>query len=298
MERRSVSMLKKSRLYLVSAFLFLSSLGATPAAMAQESIYSFSGDVALASKYIWRGQRLTNDWSLQPAATVGIGDFSFNAWGTLDLAAVNEGDALPIPENPAAPEDANGLNGKFSEIDYTFSYAPSFESVELDFGAIIYTFPERSASLPQTTELYGGVTFGDFMLAPSAKLYIDVDETGDNGSTGMYFLLSAGHSIPLENERVSGVDLSVWITLVNSGFGEYYYGESESGFHDFNFTFGVPIALNDAWSMSGFVSYSALLGGFRDLQYLDPREVYQGTAGEPKDSADTFWGGITLSLAF
>ena len=291
-------MLKKSRFHLIGSFLILSSLCITPAAVAQESIYSFGGDAALVSKYIWRGQRLTNDWSLQPAATVGIGSFSFNAWGNMDLTAVNEGDALPIPENPAAEEGASGLKGKFSEIDYTFSYAPSLESVSLDFGAIFYTFPERSASLPQTTEIYGGVTFDDVMLAPSATVYIDVDETGDSGSTGMYFLLAAGHSVPLDNERISGVDLSVWISLVNSGFGEYYYGESESGFHDFNFTFGVPIALNDEWSMSAFVSYSALLGGFRDLQYLDPRDVYNGTAGEPKDSADTLWFGITTSLAF
>lgn len=294
-------MLKKSKPYLVSLSLILGSLSTVPAALAQDSIYSFGGDAAFVSKYIWRGQRLTNDWSLQPAATVGIGAFSFNAWGNMDLTAVNEGDALPIPENPRAPDDASGLKGKFSEIDYTFSYAPSIEaisSLSLDLGLIFYTFPERSASLAQTTELYGGVTFDEVMLAPSATIYVDIDETGDSGSTGTYFLLAAGHSVPLDNERVSGIDLSVWISLVNSGFGEYYYGESESGFHDFNFTFGIPIALNDEWSASAFVSYSALLGGFRDLQYLDPRDVYNGTAGEPKDSADTLWGGITLSLAF
>ena len=42
----------------------------------EESIFSFGGDVGLASKYIWRGQRLTNAPSLQPSVTVGIGGFS------------------------------------------------------------------------------------------------------------------------------------------------------------------------------------------------------------------------------
>jgi hypothetical protein len=292
-------MLKKLKLYLMSSSLILGSLSIAPAALAQDSIYSFGGDAAFVSKYIWRGQRLTNDWSLQPAATVGIGNFSFNAWASMDLAAVNEGDLLPIPENPNAPPGANGLNGKLSEIDYTFSYSHSLESVSIDGGLIFYTFPDRSASLPQTTELYGGVTFDDVMLAPSATLYIDVNETGkDGGSTGIYFQLAAGHSVPFDNERVSGLDISAWISLANSGFGEYYYGLSESGFHDFNLTVSVPIALNDEWSASAFFSYSALLGGFRDGQYLDLRDVYNGTAGEPKDSADTFWGGVTVSLAF
>ena len=93
-----------------------------------------------ASKYIWRGQRLTNDWSLQPAATVGIGNFSFNAWGSLDITAVNEGDALPIPENPFAPDGASGLKGKFSEIDYTFSYSHSLESVSIDWRSHLLYF--------------------------------------------------------------------------------------------------------------------------------------------------------------
>ncbi len=292
-------MFKKLRLYLMSSSLILGSLSIAPAALAQDSIYSFGGDAAFVSKYIWRGQMLTNDWSLQPAATVGIGGFSFNAWGSMDLAAVNEGDALPIPENPDAPDGAGGLKGKFSEIDYTFSYSHSLESVSIDGGLIFYTFPERSASLPSTTELYAGMTFDNVMLAPSGTVYIDINETGkDGGSTGFYFLLAAGHSVPFDNERVSGLDISAWISLANSGFGEYYYGASESGFHDFNLTVGVPIALNDEWSASAFFSYSALLGGFRDHQYLDPRDVLDGTAGNPSDSADTFWGGVTLSLAF
>ncbi len=56
-------------------------------AMAQESTYSASGDVALVSKYMWRGQRLTNDWSLQPSMTLGANGFSFNAWASMDQTA-------------------------------------------------------------------------------------------------------------------------------------------------------------------------------------------------------------------
>ena len=163
------------------------------------SIYTFAGDLALASKYIWRGQRATNDWSLQPSATVGIGGFSFNAWGTVNLTAANEGDSLFLPENPGAPAgNHSGLKGKFTELNYVFSYAHSFENVSIDVGTITYAFPDRAVSLPSTTEIYGGISLDSVPLAPAATLYVDVDESRNNGgTTGVYFTLGASHSIPL-----------------------------------------------------------------------------------------------------
>ena len=267
----------------------------------EDSPYSFSADTALVSKYIWRGQRLTNDWSFQPSGTFSLGGFSVNVWGTMDLAAVNEGDALFIRENPEASSGLNndGLQGKFSEIDYTFSYNTAMEGVDLDFGTIVYTFPERGASLPTTVELYGGVSFAEVPLAPSATLYVDVDETGaGDGSNGVYFLLGVGHSFGFDHPNFKGLDLSTSISFANSGFCRYYYGASESGAHDFSFSVSAPIALGEHWSAGAFVTYSALLGDFRDHQYLDPRDVYRGTAGTPFSFADTVWGGVTLSVAF
>ena len=272
----------------------------------QEPIsYSASGDAALVSKYIWRGQRLTNDFSLQPSMTLGMGNFSVNIWGNLDLAAVNEGDLMPklfLPENPTAgllaPGERSGLKGKFSEIDYTFSYASALnDDVSFDVGTIFYAFPERSGSLPTTTELYGSVSFDTMPLAPSATIYLDVDETSaGDGSSGLYFLLAGGHSIPFDHEVFTGLDLSVSLGIVNSGFSNYYYGVSSSGLHDLNVTAGLPIAMGDNWSASLFISFSSLLGDFADQQYLDPRKVHEGTAGTSADSANTIWGGFSLSL--
>ncbi|MGH9342031.1 MAG: hypothetical protein ACRD1R_21205 [Acidobacteriota bacterium] len=270
-----------------------------PAAASTPVAYSFGGDAGLVSKYIWRGQRLTNDWSLQPSGTLQIGNFSFNVWGTMDLLAVNEGDSLPISENPAAPSGASGLQGKFSEVDYTFAYSQPVEDVTINAGTIFYTFPERSASLPATTEIFGGVSLDAVPLAPAATLYVDVDETGNAGTTGLYFQLAGGHSVAFTNPRFPGLDFSGWVAFANSGFGNYYYGDdSASGIHDVNFTISAPITLGEKWSASAFVSYSALVGDFRDLQYTDPRDVYRGTAGSPAGYADTVWGGVTLSLAF
>lgn len=263
--------------------------------------YSAGLDTAFVSKYIWRGQRLTNDWSFQPSLTVGVGGFAVNAWGNMDLTAVNPGDGLTIPEDPASiPGDNNsGLKGQFSEVDYTFSYDQSFEHVSLGGGVIFYTFPQRSSSLATTEEVYLAVSFDTAPLAPSATVYIDVDETSaGGGSTGMYFLLAAGQSIPTGSDVLTSLDLSASISFANSGFGAFYYGLEQSGLHDFNFTASVPIAINDNWSLGAFISYSALLGDYRDYQFTDPRTDLLGTSKAPSDYANTLLGGVTMSLSF
>ncbi len=262
----------------------------------QEWAFSFAGDATVVSKYIWRGQRLTNDWSLQPAVTLGVGNFSFNTWGTMELTAVNQGDGLL---DPADPLSGHSLKGKFSEVDYTFSYTQSIEDITLDVGTIFYTFPDRSASLASTTEIYGGVALDALPLAPALTLYIDVDETSDGGGdSGIYFLMSAGHSIPFDHPVLTGLDISGSISFANEGFGQFYYGAAESGAHDVNITLSLPMAIGEKVSAGAFVSYSALLRGFRDHQFTDPRDELLGTAGSPASYADTVWGGITLNLSF
>lgn len=261
--------------------------------------YAFATDLGAASKYIWRGQRLTNDWSLQPSGTLSIGNFSVNVWGTLDMAAVNEGDALFITENPAAPPGRHGgLRGKFSEVDYTFSYTIPTSKALINVGSIIYTFPERSASLPATTEIYGGVTLDALPLSPSATLYVDVDESRAAGSAGVYFQLAGGHSVPLHHPRFAELEFSGSLSFANSGFANYYYGTPTAGPHDVNLTVTLPITLGEQWSASPFLSFNALLGDYRDSQFIDPRDFYRGRAGGPATYADTVWGGITLSLEF
>lgn len=299
---RAVVQPLRALLRVLMAVLVLTAFGAV--AQAQSSAgnprFTFSGDADVVSKYIWRGQRLTNDWSFQPAGTVEYGGFSLNVWGNLDLTAVNEGDSLLIPENPLAPSGARGLRGKFSEVDYTFSFSQSVsDDLSFDVGSIIYTFPERSASLPSTVEIYGGVSLDSLPLAPSATLYVDVDETRrDGGSTGVYFELAGGHSIPFHHPVFPGLDLSGWISFANSGFCRFYYGVPDSGAHDVNFTISLPMRLGERWSASAFVAYSGLLGEFRQHQLQDPRAVYRGTAGSPATYADTVWGGFTLNLGF
>lgn len=293
-------MRKQFGVRILSLFLLCGVFVGTAAAQ-EGSIYSFEGDAALVSKYIWRGQRLTNDWSFQPAMTMSIEGFSFNAWGTLDLKAVNPGDSLPLDTSVTGQNfqpGMDGLKGKFSEIDYTFSYERSFKDVTAGGGMILYTFPERSASLHSTTELYGTVSFDTVPLAPSATLYWDVDETtAAGGSHGVYFLAGASHTFPINHPVFTGLDLSGTISFVNGGFTKYYYsGLDDGGPHDASFTVSLPITINGNLSASPFVTYSGLLGSsIRKSQYQDPREAVRPTGAT---YADTVWGGASISLSF
>ncbi|UCF38571.1 MAG: hypothetical protein JSU96_06945 [Acidobacteriota bacterium] len=264
-----------------------------------EDEYSFDFSAAPVSRYLWRGQRLTDGWSLQTAGTLGFKGFSFNVWGNLDLEAVNEGDTLLVSSNPeAGAGEYNGLQGKFSEVDFTAGYSHAFRDITIDVGTIIYSFPERSASLPSTVEIYGGVTFDKVPLSPSATLYVDVNETGDSGDTGLYFLAGGGHTLLTGLNKLPAIDAGFSLGFVNQGFSAYYYGATDSGLHDFNVTFSAPVSLGENWSLRPFIAFSALLGDFRDYQYRPAPDLYEGTAGSPATYADSVYGGVSFDLGF
>ena len=250
-------------------------------AAAQDSIYSASGDVAVVSSYVWRGQRLTDDPSLQPSVTLGIEGFAFNAWATMDLTSFNDFNA----GDPRAGA-SGGLKGHFTEIDYTFSYDYSFDAVSVGAGVIVYTFPERFAT---TTEIYGALSFDTVPLAPNVTLYVDVDETSaGGGDAGIYFLLGAGHSFPIDNDVVSSFDVSASLGFANGGFTKFYYsGLDKAGVHDGSVTASLPFTINDNWSAGAWLTVSGLITDeIRASQYTGP------------DDGTTVWGGFSLSLSF
>ena len=256
--------------------------GVLGTATAQDSIYSASGDVAVVSSYVWRGQRLTDDPSLQPSMTLGIEGFAFNAWGSMDLTSFND-------FNTGDPRigKGDGLKGHFTEIDYTFSYDYSFENVSVGGGAIIYTFPERFST---TTELYGALSFDSVPLAPNVTLYLDVDETTSavGGDAGVYLLLGAGHSFPINSDIVSSFDVSASLGFANGGFTKFYYsGLDKAGLHDGSLTASLPFNINDNWSAGAWVTVSGLIG--------DEIRAQQYTGA---DDGTTVWGGFSLSLGF
>jgi hypothetical protein len=281
----------------VRLILLVLSAGAALGQDQGPAAFSLTSDAEVSSKYVWRGQRLTNDWSLQPSATISGKGFSFGVWGSMDLTAVNEGDSLFLPQNPAAPPGTHrGLQGRFSEIDYTFQYSHSSPLGSLAAGTVFYTFPDRGASLCSTSEAYAGFTFENVLLRPGVTLFADLDESRKAGDTGLYLQIDASHSLLVQHRVFGGIDLSASLGVAGRGFSNHYYEVPHSGFHDVGFRATAPLRLGEQWSAGLFLAYSALLGDFRQLQYPDMREFHRRAllTGKP----DTLYGGVSISLAF
>lgn len=261
--------------------------------------FSFATEAGLLSKFMWRGQRLTDGWVLQPAATVTVKGFSFNVWSNFELQPVNEGDDCLLQLNPEAPcggSGPNGLQGKFSEVDFTFYYSREYKGTSFEGGTITYHLPYNRESCPSTTEIYGLVSFDSVPLTPGVGLYVDVDESRALGKTGAYLELSAGHSFELSGEHVKSVDLAATLGFANAGFANYCYELPEAGAHDVGFSVGLPIEIGKGWSTNLTLGFSALLGKYRDYQHVNLPDLYRGTAGEPHTYADTLWGGVVFTF--
>jgi hypothetical protein len=264
----------------------------------REPTFSYSLETTLVSKFMWRGQRLTDGWNLQSSGTVVFKGVSVNVWSKLDLQAVSEGDNHYLRGNPDAPVGGGntGLRGQFSEVDLTFSYAKELSDVSLEAGTITYILPYNLVSCPSTTEIFGALSFDSVPLAPAARLSVDVDESRERGKTGVYLELGASHSVALPGTRMKSIELSGTLGIASSGFAGYCYEFDESGFHDVGFSAGLPFEIGRGWSSKLFLSYSSLLGKFRDHQYVNLPNLYRGTAGPPSSYADTLWGGITFTF--
>ena len=192
--------------------------------------------------------------------------------------------------------EANGLQRKFSEVDFTLSYAREYKGASFEGGAIIYHLPYNRESCPTTTELYGSVSFDSVPLTPGLALYVDVDESRAMGKTGAYLELSAGHSFELSDEHVKSVDLGATLGFANAGFANYCYEFPEGGAHDVSFSVGLPVEIGKGWSTNLTLGFSALLGKYRDYQNVNLPDLYRGTAGDPRSYADTLWGGVVFTF--
>ena len=216
-------------------------------------------DVAVNSKYVWRGLILTDDPVLQPSLTVGYKGLGLNVWANTDLT------------------DINGTPGEVNELDYTLDYSFSVSKVNLDVGVIQYTFPHTG--FEPTTELFGTAAV-DVLLSPTVKIYWDVDEVG-----GLYGTVGIGHSFSLMEVKgiSSSLDLSGSIGYATSSWNEGYYGVKSSGLVDLLLTAGLSIPIDAHLSVTPYVSYSKVIDG--DLK------------DAVADDSATFFGA-TLSVAF
>lgn len=220
----------------------------------------FELEVDVVSKYVWRGQLLTDDPVMQPGVTVSHSGLSLNVWASIDLTGANE---------------LNDKAYRIQEVNYTLSYAfEPADGLELAAGVIVYDFP--GTGFPTTTEIFGEAALSRLPLNPTLAVYYDVDEV-----EGWYLNLSLGHEFEV-TEQLS-VALGAGLGYGDSDYNDAYFGVNGASFQDLALTAGLTYAPNEMVAFSLVTGYSKLIDG--DVQ-------------DAVDDSDVFTAGLNVTLTF
>jgi hypothetical protein len=214
--------------------------------------FEFTADYV--SKYIWRGQNLTDDPVFQPGLSASYKGLTASIWGNLETTSVNNN------------------SGEFTELDYTIDYSgdvPGIEGIGYSIGLINYHFP---SVVGDTTEFYWGLNF-DLPLSPSITAYHDIDEI-----KGTYASIGLSHSIEkvaeLWPDTPVGMEIAAAIAWGSSGYNDGYWGVDESKLNDLTLSLSFPVDIG-GWTLVPSLNYITLLSDeIRDSDAYDTDSDY------------------------
>lgn len=225
------------------------------------------------SSYMWRGQILADAPVWQPSATLGydfgdVGALKANVWSSFKLTSRRDGSPV------------KGMGNQ--EIDYTVSYAKSFEALDLEIGHIWYTFP-NSDNEGNSEELFATVAYNNAFVTPSLGLYWDYRDNEDDALVYGVFALEHAFEVA-ENLSVTP---SVSLGLGTDDYVAAYCGERHTAFLDQTVGVSASYALTERISVGAQVNYTWIVD--RDARKAD----YMG-----RDKEQRVWGGMSLAFAF
>jgi hypothetical protein len=246
--------MKNFGLVLGSALLF-----AAPA-LAETSAFNASASVSFNSDYMWRGFNLYDGSSIQPSISVdydtGYGTVGGNVWSHLSA----EGGTTNID--------------KFTEIDYTLTYALALDPIAVKVGHLWYTYPKDSDNLENTAEIFASVVIDDealgspFPLSPTLSAYHDYDLVD-----GQYYELGISH------------------TFEPKGLGD-----------GFNFTpyaaFGFAEDQTPVYAANGFVQSTFGVSTSLSMGDVAVTPSLNYTAEADENLKNEFWFGMTFGYTF
>ncbi len=226
---------------------------------------SVSANVAILSKYIWRGFELSDDSVvIQPSTTLEYKDLRINVWGNLDTAFEDDHD-----------------NASWNETDFTIAYDRSFGQINASVGYIYYAL----SSAADSRELYFSLGI-DTLLSPTITIYREIAHL-----PSWYINLGISHSISLPKQ----------ITLDISGSAGYYYSDDDdfaeakdpSGkyrdFHDALISIELAVPIGKYTSITPILLYSFPLSNKADDLITD--ESFS-------NDSDFLYGGLNFSVNF
>jgi len=235
-----------------------------------------SADVAVLSKYVWRGQELSRgSIVIQPSMTISYKGFSGNLWGNLDTDKYVE----------------SGEDHKWNETDLTLSYGKEFGMLSVEGGYIYYALD----GVDDTQEIFLALGL-DALLSPSLTVYKDIDN-----AQHYYFLLGISHAFEI-TEKVS-LELSGSISYLLSDDKDAYpeidnyasTGDEFKNFHDGVISASLPIAVTKYITITPSLSYTFPLSS----DASDEMEWRSAGFRAKTTGDDNFiYGGVTVSMAF
>jgi len=234
-------------------------LGSIGAASANE-LFSTELSIDMLSKYVWRGQLLTDEPVFQAGLTLSRGGWSANIWGSFDITDINE----------------DNQTWRLQEVDYTLSYGfTAMDGLDLEAGVIHYTFP--GTSFDSTTEVYGSATLSNIPLSPSLSVFYDVDEV-----EGFYVVAGIGHDFAVTDQLSLGI--SAALGWGDKDYNDGYFGLKRNAFNDASVTVSVDYTVNDHFSIGAYLTYSSMIDSKIDSSL--------------GSDAQLTYGGVNFTFAF
>jgi hypothetical protein len=231
---------------------------------AEEIKTSGYASVDAMSNYVWRGQKLSNSWVLQPSVGITYGVFGANIWGNYDSdSKIDEGDG----------------HGEFSETDFTLSYTRSMDKWTFGAGYIYYALNNFN----DTQEFYVSAGY-DVILKPALTVYYDFDE-----GNGAYILASIGHSFEVAKDVNLNLGASVGYNINNKVMGLDEDGDEFSNFYNAELSSSLNIPVWRAISVTPKIAYSFPLSD-------DAEDAIKSISDD--GDKDIFYGGVNITLSF
>jgi len=255
--------MKASRVSIVFLVLLLSTILAG-SVFAEEPKVSGTASVDVLSNYVWRGQKLTNSWVIQPSIGITYGSFGANLWANYDSdSQIDEGDE----------------HGEFSETDLTLNYNFSVDKWNFGLGYIYYAL----TGFNDTQEIYLSTSYST-LLNPTLTIYYDYDE-----GNGAFIVASVSHSFDVYKGSSLKLGASASYNIENKVMGFDEENEEFSNFYNGEVSAGLSIPLTKSISITPKVAYSFPLSD-------DAEDALERISNDGQQ--DVFYGGINLTLSF
>jgi hypothetical protein len=233
-------------------------------AMAEGAKVSGFTSVDVMSNYVWRGQKLSNSWVIQPSVGITYGGFGANIWANLDSDA-----------------EKLGADNRFkhTETDLTATYGFSIDKLNLTAGYIYYALESAN----DTQEIFLSAKY-DVILQPALTVYYDFVE-----GNGAFIVASIGHSVSITKDIPLNLGASVSFNANDKVMGLDKKGDDFSNFYNSELSASVNIPITKAISVSPKAAYSFALTD-------DSKAAISSVSDD--GTHDIFYGGLNVTLNF